>query len=83
MTTFQQYGIEPCAYSVPVDRVQIVQRDENAWVIYDAGACLNIYDEWEIEPQPSSRTDEFKARTRMPLAEAMQRAVSFFKLKMR
>lgn len=81
MTTFHQYGIVPCAYRVPVDRyIVIAQRDENRWAIVDGGCVLAEDGQWEVEPQPSSRTDAFKMRTRYTLAEAMQRAVDHFKL---
>lgn len=34
------------------------------WDIVQAGMCFNKAGEWEYEPMPSSRTDEFIARTR-------------------
>lgn len=82
MTTFHQYGIVPCAYAVPTEemRVEIAWRGPDQWVIAGAGCCLNTDDQWEVEPQPSNRTDEFKARTRYSLQEAMQRSVRYFKL---
>lgn len=81
MTTFQQYGIVPCAYAIPTaERREIAWRGPEQWVIAGAGCCLNTDDEWEVEPQPSSRTDEFKARTRYSLQEAMERAVRYFRL---
>lgn len=84
MTTFAQYGILPCAYRVPVHEiVKIEQRDEDTWAICHVGTCLNHDGEWEVEPQPSSRTDAFKMRTRFSLADAMQRAVDHFRLGIR
>ncbi len=80
MTTYQQYGIVPCAYSLPGGRGRIEWRDDGAWAIVNAGCCLNTDGEWEVELQPSSRTDEFKARTRFPVEEAMRRAVDYFAL---
>lgn len=82
MTTYQQYGIVPCAYRLPDGIGRIEERDRDAWAIVNAGCCLNTEGEWEVEPMPSNRTDEFKARTRFPIAEAMQRAVSHFKLRL-
>jgi hypothetical protein len=89
MTTFQQYGIVPCAYAVPTarpatrfSRVTIEWRDVDRWAIVDGGLVLASDGQWEVERQPSSRTDDFKERTRYPLAEAMQRAVDHFKLEM-
>jgi len=35
------------------------------WAVRDGrGCCLNSDGEWEYEPQPSSRKDDFLARTR-------------------
>ncbi len=82
MTTYQQYGIVPGAYRLPGGRGRIEERDEDRWAIVNGGCCLNTDGEWEVEPQPSSRTDEFKARTRFPLEEAMRRAADHFKLGM-
>ncbi len=49
--------------------------EENAdrWAIIRGGVeCYNrTGDRWEHEPSPSNRSDEFKARTRYPLAEAV------------
>ena len=39
------------------------------WAIRDSGACLNKNNEWEWEPLPSSRDDEFYARCRWDTAE--------------
>lgn len=82
MTTFEQYGILPCAFRIPVERdTQIVERDEGRWAIVENGAlCLNADGEWEVEPQPSSRDDAFKIRTRWTLPKAMQIAVDHFRL---
>jgi hypothetical protein len=46
--------------------IQCVNYDRfNAWVIRDSiGQVLPKDGEWEIEPSPSSRSDEFLARTR-------------------
>jgi hypothetical protein len=39
------------------------------WKVCYRGSVLNQYDEWEYEPMPSSRTDEFLARCRFASAE--------------
>ena len=84
MTTFEQYGIVPCAYRVPVEKyVRIVERDENQWAIEDVGCVLNADGDWEVEPSPSNRTDAFKMRTRWTLSQAMQIAVDHFRLQLR
>ncbi len=74
-------GWRPIAYRVPVERhIAIAERDENRWAIFDGSCCLNIEGEWEVEPQPSSRDDAFKMRTRFTLSDAMQRAAKHFNL---
>ena len=52
----------------------IQRRDPEAdrWMVYRAtGEVLNRDGLWEHEPLPSSRTDEFTARTRHTLAECV------------
>lgn len=44
-----------------------LQRDgSQLWVITRGGAVLSRLGDWEYEPIPSSRSDEFIARTRWP-----------------
>ncbi len=91
LTSLSKYGIVPCAYRVPTrfypveskDKryVTIEWRDVDRWAIVDGGLVLARDGEWEVERQPSSRTNGFKERTRYPLAEAMQRAINHFDLK--
>ena len=38
--------------------------DEDVWTVVDGGTVLNTFLEWEYEPQPSSRDDNFFSRTR-------------------
>lgn len=49
--------------------VLLENRGPNSWAITMAGSCLNREGEWEYEPMPSWRSDEFKARTRFWSAE--------------
>lgn len=46
------------------------------WVVEEMGCVLNRDNEWEVEPQPSSRDADFIARTRFHSAEG---AASFAK----
>lgn len=47
------------------------------WKVMDKGNCLNKSGEWEWEPMPSSRDDEFLARCRFDTAdEAIRAAIS-------
>lgn len=49
-------------------------RDEDKYAVVHHRRVLNEAAEWEWEPQPSSRTDEFKARTRFDLETARRLA---------
>jgi hypothetical protein len=46
-------------------------RNKGLWVVLWRGDCLNRDLTWEYEPLPSNRSDEFLARTRFTLAEAL------------
>jgi hypothetical protein len=51
------------------------QRDgSKLWVVERLGLVLNSDCEFEYEPMPSSRTDDFIARTRFSLEQALQLA---------
>jgi hypothetical protein len=52
----------------------VESRGPSQWAVCHPGEVLNADGEWEWEPQPSSRTDEFIARTRFTFAEAVKRA---------
>ncbi len=54
--------------------ITVERRAEDQWAICQGGACLNTYGEWEFEPMPGSRNEEFIARARFPLDEAKRRA---------
>jgi len=45
--------------------------NEDVWAVSDFGACLNTDLEFECEPMPSSRSDEFLARARFTLEDAL------------
>lgn len=44
------------------------------WAVMHLSYCLSRSGQWDYEPQPSSRTDDFKATHRFPLDEAIERA---------
>jgi len=57
------------------ENLSIVWRGDNLWCVVDrSGLVLNADGEWEYEPNPSSRTDGFRARTRFSLEQAFERA---------
>lgn len=51
-------------------------RSDDRWAICSGGFCYSREGDFEIEPMPSNRTDEFLARCRYTLAEALALADS-------
>ncbi len=45
-------------------------RSDDRWTVCGPRGMMNLDGEWEWEPLPSSRTDEFLARTRFGLEVA-------------
>lgn len=62
-----------CAYRLPHDG-KIEEAPQVAgpalWAVRRLSFCLNKDGQWEYEPMPSSRDDEFLARCRWPTVEA-------------
>ncbi len=52
----------------------VESRGITGWVVSDGSAVRNTLGEWEYEPRPSSRTEDFILRTRRPLEEAVRMA---------
>jgi hypothetical protein len=48
--------------------------DVDVWAVRREAWCLNRAGEWELEPQPSSRDDDWLAAHRFSLAEALAAA---------
>lgn len=59
-------SLDPVKYIVRgVSHVTIEWRGNDSWAICsESGLTLNRNGEWEPEPQPSSRTEEYIARNR-------------------
>lgn len=66
-------GIVPCAYRFEAcERIKVEWRGTGLWAVTNGGACYNTLGEWEVEPMPSSRTEDFFERCRYPLDEALR-----------
>ena len=54
--------------------ITVERRGEHTWVVRRGSAVLNTDWEFEYEPMPSNRTDDFISRTRFSIIDAFQRA---------
>lgn len=66
-----QFTLIPGSSNRPFGHVyelKVEWRGGDAWVIVDSSYVLNREGEWEYEPLPSSRTEQFITRTRWPSA---------------
>jgi hypothetical protein len=68
-----EYRFPPQGQESP--SVHIASRGMTGWVIVDGCYVFNKNYEWEYEPQPSNRTDDFIRHTRFATA---QEAFDFF-----
>jgi len=59
-----------------LNELLVEARSEATWAIITGNAVLNHDGEWEHEPMPSHRSDDFIARTRWPSA---REAIEFAK----
>jgi len=58
--------------------ITVEWRDHNQWaVLHSSRFCLGTDGEWDWEPSPSNREDDWKASHRFPLEEALQLAVQW------
>lgn len=55
--------------------VAVEERWPSGWAVLWAGYCLGEDGEWDFEPLPSSRTDEWKATHRFSLEQALELAM--------
>lgn len=59
------------------DPIYVESRGRTGWAVTEGSrACFNTDGEWEYEPMPSNRDDDFIARTRFTLDEALKIAES-------
>lgn len=60
-------------YAITVDRV-MSRRGVSGWAVRRLSECLGADGEWDYEPSPSSRTDEWIATHRFDLETALDLA---------
>lgn len=53
----------------------VEERGEHSWAVKKMGSVLSKDGEWEYEPSPSNRDDDFIARCRFSEAEALRLAM--------
>ena len=65
-------GVEAIRYCVEEDGavIQRTSRAPESWAIRAGSSCMSTTGEWDIEPMPSERTDEWLANHRWPSAAA-------------
>lgn len=51
--------------------ISIEWRGDDRWCIFNGSSCYTKLGEWEYESMPSHRTDEYLARARYTLDEAL------------
>lgn len=73
----------PCAYRIGPIALGAVKIEEvgqiegpSLWAVRQNGNCLNKQGEWEWEPMPSGRDDEFLARCRFASASEARAAIT-------
>jgi hypothetical protein len=64
--------IEKCIVFRVADQIVVEARADGMWVIKRMNEVWTRSGEWEWEPSPSGRSDEFKMRSRWSLEEALE-----------
>lgn len=70
-TEFRGSGL--CFFPVTFDRLKSPFYKGEKWAVRRGGLCLNKDKEWEYEPLPSSRDEEFYSRCRFDSLESAKR----------
>lgn len=63
---------DKCTWTLTVE--ERGEPEDDSWAVKKMGSVLNREGEWEYEPSPSNRDDEFFARCRFTEAEALRLA---------
>jgi hypothetical protein len=63
--------------------IYVEDRGKGKWAVTYGGMCLGRNGEWDYEPMPSSRTDEWIAANRFDSPEEAERAFKDHKPRLR
>lgn len=74
--TIPDVGLKPCKYRYGelgrgITNIYIEERDNDVWAITRGNSTLNRDFEWEYEPMPSGRDDDYLKRNRFTFEEAV------------
>ncbi len=61
-------------FRIPGSRIQVQWRGKEDWCVFEDGLVLNKAGDWEYEPLPSSRSEEFTQHTRFDRDTAIRLA---------
>lgn len=61
-------------FRIPGSRISVQWRGKHDWCVFEGGTVLNKAGDWEYEPLPSSRSEEFTAHTRFDRDTAIRLA---------
>lgn len=67
------------AIKFKLGEIYVESRGPNAWVVSNGSSVRNSFGEWEWEPMPSNRDEDFISRTRLPFRDAWELARSVAK----
>lgn len=74
-TAFSANAVDPGDMEAHHWTVKAEWRGPYGWAVTDGTFCLSVVDgvaEWDYEPIPSEREEEFYARTRFPMLDAIR-----------
>lgn len=57
-----------------VGQIKVTYRGKGAWAVIKDSLCMSINGDWDFEPMPSSRTDDWLVGHRFHSAEAAYNA---------
>lgn len=61
-------------FRIPGSRISVQWRGKQDWCVFEGGTVLNKAGDWEYEPLPSSRSEDFVAHTRFDRDTAIRLA---------